>query len=156
MPPRRNRKNGKFSRQTRRRRTKPKTNLTNLAVSALVANSVSQGVFNLNLKDFFFDDGANQLNPTRGQQISFKELISGITGGDAGTAGVMKGMKGPHAWGTTLGGQLQENIKMNIMPLTVGIVGIPIAAKVISKLLRKPVILPLNRAIKATGLDVKV
>jgi len=116
-------------------------------------------MFNLNLRDFIFDDMANQINPTRGQQISLKELISGLTGGSAGTAGTMKGVAGgrPQAWGTTLGGQIQENVMNNAIPLVVGVVGIPIAAKVISKVLRKPVILPANRLLSKTmGLDVKV
>jgi hypothetical protein len=41
--------------------------LTNIAVSALVANSITQGAFNLNLKDFFLSEpGAQFVNPTGG------------------------------------------------------------------------------------------
>ena len=155
----RNRRNGRFSKSTRRTRRKPKTNLTNIATSLLVANSITQGAFNLNLKDFFFDDGsAAQLNPTRGTQITVRELVSGLTGGSAGTMGVMKGYQGgrPTSWGTTLGGQIQENLMNNAIPLMVGIIGVPIAIKTVSKLIRKPVILPANRMLKAVGMDVKV
>jgi len=134
--------------------------LTNIAVSALVANSITQGAFNLNLKDFFLSEpGAQFVNPTGGMQITLKELISGLTGGSAGTSGVMKGMAGgrPQAWGTTLGGQIQENLMTNAVPLMVGVVGIPVAARVISRLIRKPVILPANRMLKNTlGLEVKI
>jgi hypothetical protein len=71
----------------------------------------------------------------------------------------MKGMAGgrPQAWGTTLGGQIQENLMTNAVPLMVGVVGIPVAARVISRLIRKPVILPANRMLKNTlGLEVKI
>ena len=49
-----------------------------------------------------------------------------------------------------------DNIKANWLPLMVGVVGIPIAAKVATKLIRKPIILPANRMLKSVGLDVKV
>jgi len=37
-----------------------------------------------------------------------------------------------------------------------GVILIPVVAKVATKLLRKPVLTPVNRIIKMTGLDVKV
>ena len=49
-----------------------------------------------------------------------------------------------------------DNIKANWLPLMVGVVGIPIIAKVATKLIRKPIILPANRMLKSVGLDVKV
>jgi hypothetical protein len=49
-----------------------------------------------------------------------------------------------------------ENIKANWLPLMVGVVGIPVVAKVATKLIRKPIILPANRMLKSVGLDVKV
>ena len=51
---------------------------------------------------------------------------------------------------------MTANAKKNALPLLVGVIGIPIAAQVVMKLIRKPVILPLNRMIRSTGLDVKV
>ena len=41
-------------------------------------------------------------------------------------------------------------------PMAVGVILIPVAAKTITKLIRKPVILPANRMLKSVGLDVKV
>ena len=120
---------------------------------------MTQGVFNLNLKDFFLDDGSSAaINPTMGARITARELISGLTGGDAGTSGVMKGYQGgrPTSWGTSLGGQIQENLMNNAIPLLVGVIGLPIAIKTVSKLIRKPVILPANRMLKAVGMDVKI
>jgi hypothetical protein len=104
------------------------------------------------------ESGAMAVNPTGGQQITLRELVSGLTGGSAGTSGVIKGYQGrQQAWGTSLGGQLQENLMMNAVPLAMGVIGIPVAARVITKLIRKPVILPANRMLKNTlGLDVKV
>jgi hypothetical protein len=49
-----------------------------------------------------------------------------------------------------------DNIKENWIGLAVGVVGIPMVAKVATKLMRKPLLTPLNKAIKMTGLDVKV
>ena len=51
---------------------------------------------------------------------------------------------------------LMDNLKANWLPLMVGVVGIPIIAKVATKLIRKPIILPANRMLKSVGLDVKV
>ena len=40
--------------------------------------------------------------------------------------------------------------------IMIGVVGIPVAANVAMKLIRKPVILPANRMLKNVGLDVKI
>ena len=132
--------------------------MTNIAVSALVANSITQGVFNLNIKDFLLSEtGAEFSNPTAGQKITLRELVSGLSGGNAGTYGSMKGLGGTTVrWGGSFGEQITENLKMNAVPLAVGVIGIPIAVRVAMKLIRKPVILPANRMLKSAGLDVKV
>jgi hypothetical protein len=49
-----------------------------------------------------------------------------------------------------------RNFKKNAVPLAISIVAIPAIAKVATKLLRKPMILPANRLLKSTGLDVKL
>jgi len=51
---------------------------------------------------------------------------------------------------------ITDNIKKNWVQLGVGIILIPVAANVVSKLIRKPIILPANRMLKSVGLDVKV
>ena len=126
--------------------------MTNLAVSALVANSVSKNVAGLNIRDFLFagtafsdrhesgwDYGAS--DGSYNSQITLSEIFRGSQGGYNRT---------------TPAAQLMDNLKANWLPLAVGVIGIPIAAKVGLKLIRKPIILPLNRAIKSIGLDVKV
>ena len=145
----RNRKSGKFSKTTRRRKSKPKMNLTNLAVSALVANSVSNNVAGIGIWDFF----------TAGSPLN--EMSSG--GWQTGTGGAHHSiitlreiLSGSQSDGKSIGDAFMSNFKENWLPLTIAVVGIPIAANVATKLLRKPMILPLNRMLKSTGLDVKV
>ena len=153
----RKRTNGRFTKSTRRRTNrKPKTNLTNLAVSALVANSVSKNVAGINIRDFLFagtqfsdlhESGWNYINSAADGRNAYNSIVtlSEIFRGTQGSVGR-----------TSPGTQMMDNLKANWLPLTVGVIGIPIAAKVGMKLIRKPIILPLNRAIKSIGLDVKV
>jgi len=148
----RSRKNGRFAKTTRRRRSKPKTNLTNLAVSALVANSISKNVAGIGMIDFltagtsFSSRGASGW-ATRGDQfnniITLQEILSGEQRQSTGT-------------GQPISEAFMENIKANWLPLAVGVVGIPVAVRTASKLIRKPVILPANRMLKSVGLDVKL
>jgi hypothetical protein len=147
MAQRKNRKSGRFTKSTRRR-SKPKTNLTNLAVSALVANSVTNGLFQSNLIDFATGkrDGVYRAGSDGSFRLTFPELI--------GWGSIKAG--GNYGTGHDLQSVLMANLKANWMQIAVGVVGIPIAANVAMKLLRKPIILPANRMLKNVGLDVKV
>ena len=124
-------------------------NLTNLAVSALVANSVSNNVAGLPLRDFLFAgtglSGTREDGYTSGVDwnnvVTLKEIFSG---------GQLHTTRGDGTIGTTL----SDNLKANIVPLAIAVIGIPIMAKVATKALRKPIILPLNRMLK--GMDVKI
>ena len=150
----RNRKNGKFSRTTRRRSSKSKTNITNLAVSALVANQITRGLFNTNLQEFV--TGNTGSNGTAGwgtdgsTVLSLPELIG------LDRKGVSVGFGGNYGAGKDLQSVLVQNFKANWVKMTFGVVVIPIVAKTAMKLIRKPVILPANRMLKSVGLDVKV
>jgi len=124
-------------------------NLVNTAVSLAVANSVTQNVAGLNLRDFLFagtafsdsnSSGWQETGDPHNRQITLSELFNGAQ----------------HRHADSIGKAFSENLKANWLPLTVGVVGIPIVAKVATKLLRKPVLTPMNRMIKMTGLDVKV
>ena len=87
--------------------------------------------------------------------ITGMELISGLTGGSAGTSGTMKGLGGQTVrFGDTLAGQLKTNIKDNGLNMMIQVVGIPLAFKYGKKVLAKPVINPVNRLIR-NGLGVK-
>jgi len=154
MAQRKNRKNGRFTKSTRRR-SKPKTNLTNLAVSALVANSVSNNVAGIGIWDFL--TAGTSLNKRSasgyisgtGRSVPWNSIITlqEVLGGQQ-TSSRMDG--------EPISTVLMDNLKANWMPLMVGVVGIPIVAKVATKLIRKPIILPANRMLKSVGLDVKV
>jgi len=80
MPARRN-KSGRFTKSTRRRRSKPKTNLANLAVSALVANSITTNQFNSNIIDFFTGrrDGVYRAGGDGSYRLTLPEIL-GISG----------------------------------------------------------------------------
>ena len=51
---------------------------------------------------------------------------------------------------------LMSNLKKNGFQMAAGVVLIPVVAKSVTKLIRKPVILPANRMLKSVGLDVKL
>ena len=144
----RNRKNGRFSKTTRRRRSKPKTNLTNIAVSALVANSITQGAFNSNLMDFFTGRTNGKYIP--GADGSTRLTLPELFGAGPG------GIGGNYSTGYDLQSVLMKNLKDNWLQMAMGVVLIPVVAKTATKLIRKPVILPANRMLKSVGLDVKV
>jgi hypothetical protein len=131
--------------------------LTNIAVSALVANSITQGVFNTDLKTFIMGSKtANATNNTGAPMITARELISGLTGGTGGTSGGMM-MGGKYlSYGDTLANTIKSNVQDNWVSMVAGVVLIPVVAKTVTKLIRKPVILPANRMLKTTGLDVKL
>ena len=124
-------------------------NLTNLAVSALVANSVSQNVAGIDLYNFLFaGSGFSQAINTghmsgggnHKEIVTLRELFSGS---QVGT-------------GISVSDALMDNLKANWLSLAVGVIGIPIAANVAMKLIRKPIILPANRMLKNVGLEVKI
>ena len=150
--PARNRRSGRFSKSSRRRTSKPKPNLTNIAVSAAVGNAVTQGMFNANLVDFFTgrQDGVYKAGRDGSQRITLPEILGAgsipFGGNYAGTAGKYD----------SLGNSLMSNLKANAIPMTIAVIGIPMIAKVATKVLRKPVLTPANKLIKMTGLDVKL
>ena len=121
-----------------------------------VANSVSQNVAGVNLRDFIFAgtqfsdlhaSGWNYANSAADGRNAYNSIItlSEIFRNSQGGAG----RTSPFA-------QMTTNLKANVVPLAVGVIGIPIIAKVATKLLRKPMLTPMNRMLKMTGLDVKV
>jgi hypothetical protein len=115
-------------------------------------------MFNTDLKTFIMGGGsAAGVNPTGGAMITASELISGLTGGSAGTMGVMKVPGGSARWGDTLGGQLKENIKDNGAMLLFNLVAIPAGFKIAKRVLAKPLLNPINRQIRNLGIkEVKV
>jgi hypothetical protein len=131
--------------------------LTNIAVSALVANSITQGVFNTDLKTFIMGSKtANATNNTGAPMITARELISGLTGGTGGTSGGMM-MGGKYfSYGDTFANTIKSNLEDNWVTMVAGVVLRPVIAKSVTRLIRKPVILPANRMLKSAGLEVRV
>jgi hypothetical protein len=125
-------------------------------VSGLVANSITNGMFNTNLLEFV----TGNTNPARAggdwgtdgsTVLSLPELL-GIN-----RKGVNVGFGGNYGAGFDLQSVLAKNFKENWAQMAMGVILIPVAARVITKVIRKPVILPANRMLKSVGIkDVKL
>jgi len=152
MPARRNRKNGRFSRQTTRRRTRKTTNLSQVAQQYLIADAISRGLFNTNLLTFVGlrqDFGHGFTVGNNSNELTAKEIIDRLMGGTGSMGGAWNEGGLPKA--------LKYNFKQNGAMMLASIIGIPIAFKVGTKLLRKPILTPANRMLKAAGMTgVKV
>jgi hypothetical protein len=122
--------------------------LTNLAVSGLVANSITTGLFNSNIVDFATGrrDGVYRAGSDGSLRLTLPELL--------GVGGIKLG--GNYGAGYDLQSVLMKNFKENWAQIAMGVVFIPVAVRTASKLIRKPVILPANRMLKSVGLDVKI
>ena len=145
----RSRKNGRFTKTTRRRRSKPKTNLLNVAQSLIIANAMSQGATGGGLVEFFTatDGGGSSFN------ITARELVNYAMGGSGGIYGPSAVKAGIDA---TPQAVMMRNIKAN-WPMMVGTaILVPVAFNAAKKVLRKPLILPANRMLKSVGMDVKL
>ena len=90
---RRNRKNGRFS-SSRRRRSKPKVNLIDTATSIVVANAITQGLGNANLKDFLMGtkDGKYVAGSDGSGRLTLPELVTGVNIGSGYAGGTLGGV----------------------------------------------------------------
>jgi len=105
-------------------------------------------MFNSNLYDFATGqrDGKWVAGADGSSRLTLPELL-----------GVGKGPIGGNFYQTSLSEVLMKNFKANWTQIAMGVIFIPVAANVITKVIRKPVILPANRMLKSIGLkDVKV
>ena len=143
-------KSGRYTRtKTRRRKSKPKTNLLNVAQSVIVANAITQGPTGGGLVEFFTskDGGGSSFTITARELMSY--AMSG-TGGIYGPSAVKAGID------ATPQAVMLRNIKKNWPAMVASAIVVPVAFNVATKMLRKPIILPANRLLKTTGLDVKL
>jgi len=142
---RKNRKTGKFTKSTSRRRAKPKTNLLDISQGLIIANAMSQGATGAGLIEFFTskDGGGSSFT------ITARELVDGLMGGGAGIYGPSATRAGIDA---TAQGVMVRNIKENWPSMVGTAIIVPIAFSVAKKILRKPVLLPANRLLKGAGL----
>ena len=122
--------------------------MTNTAQSILIADAVSRGMFALPLTTFLglnnnFPGGTNSSD-----EVTLRELINLAAGGSGGVyaQSFPGGMKQV----------LTNNFKKNAVSMIGSAILIPIGFKIGTKLLRKPVIQPMNKLIKMSGLGSEV
>ena len=136
-----------------RSRTAKNVNILNIAESALLANAVTQGLFNSNLKDFVFGtrDGAYVAGRDGGDRLTLPEIFgvgSKIAfGGNYGS--------NPQVGFENFSSAVMTNAKNNFMTMGTSLILIPIGFTVASKLTKKPRATT-NKLLKMTGLGVKV
>ena len=126
-----------------RSRTAKNINVLNIGESALLANAVTQGLFNVNLVDFV--RGTKNYGGDGSSVMSLPELLgfgSAKFGGNYGT-------------GRSFQTQIVSNFKTNGMTMATSLIVIPIGFRIASKLTKKPRATA-NKMLKMTGLGVKV
>ena len=117
-------------------------------VSAVVANAITEGVFQSNIVDFITGrtDGVFKAGADGSYRLTLPELL-GLGAG---------GIGGNYSKGYGFQRVVSDNIKKNFVPMMGTVILAPMVANLATKVLRKPVILPANRLLKTTGLDVKL
>ena len=120
-----------------------------MAVSGLVANAITEGAFNANLIDFVTGnrDGKYVAGGDGSWRLTLPELL-GISGSG--------GFGGTYSPGVTFTEVMRGNLKKNGLSIAASAILIPAVAGIMTKVLRKPVLNPMNKALKMTGLDIKV
>lgn len=130
------------------KRRSPKTvNAANLLESYLIANVATQTMFRVNPQEFLFN--LNRAGQRGSNAITLPEIIGGISGT------VSPSFKAIGA--DNLPALIKYNLDRSdsLQKLVVGVVGIPIAFRVGSKVLRKPRA-QVNKVLRMTGLGVRV
>jgi hypothetical protein len=136
-----------------RSRTAKNVNILNIAESALLANAVTQGLFNSNLKDFVMGtrDGVYKAGIDGAERLTLPEIL-GIGakvpfGGNYGSP-LTKGYE-------NFSSAVMSNVKNNFGNMATSLILIPLGFTVASKLTKKPRATT-NKLLKMTGLGVKV
>ena len=128
-------------------------NLASLAESALIANAVTSGFFNVTLGEFV---GKTNLAPN---QITARELFRGVTGQGAGFGTQVTGGTAPGGYQLTLGNPFGQTVKTHLqnngVQMISSLILIPVGFRAFNKLTSKPRS-QINRALKMGGVPVKV
>jgi len=141
----------------RRSRGKQPLSMLKVAETAVMADQVTKGLFNIDLRSFLMEQSAGTTSGTQHTQITLRELLSGATGGSYGTTytGTVNGRKA--TYGNTFGDQIKANLKNNGAQMAFNVIALPLAFKYGKKVLSKPLINPTNRLIRSLGIkEVKV
>tara|TARA_R110000803_G_scaffold32856_2_gene72150 strand:- start:1366 stop:1821 length:456 start_codon:yes stop_codon:yes gene_type:complete len=141
-----------------RRKTQKKVNLLGVAESVMVANVVTEGLFNCNAIQFITGKGATvgydgYMPRNTDEVITLPELL----GFDYNRNQNMSGGTPIMVPFTSKGAmaQIKANAKMNLFPMMGGLIAVPLAFRVGSKLTTKPRSTA-NKLLTYTGLGVKV
>ncbi len=151
------------SRRSTRRSTAKTVNVAGVLEAGLIANAVTQGMFNADLKTFFFNtDGGTGSRAANLNQITIREIIAGVTGTGAGFGTTTRMDTTRPGSGTTyttigegFGATIKQNLTDNGAQMLQSLILIPVGFKVVSKLTRKPRAIA-NKASKMAGLPVRV
>ena len=115
----------------------------------MVANAITEGAFQANLIDFMTGrrDGKFVAGGDGSYRLTLPELIG---------LGKYGGFGGNYSGDLNFSSVMKKNLRTNGLSIVASAVLIPMAAGVLTKVLRKPVLNPMNKALKMTGLDIKV
>jgi hypothetical protein len=135
-----------------RSRTAKNVNILNIAESALLANAVTQGLFNSNLKDFVMgtENGVYNAGADGGDRLTLPEIlgIGKIPFGGSYGAVPKKGFE-------NFSSAVMTNVKANFLTMGVQLIAIPIGFTLASRLTKKPRA-SANKLLAYTKLGVKV
>ena len=152
---RKSRKNGRFTKSTRRTKRKQPIKISNLAQQLLIANAITKGVAGTNLVPFLTEgwlrDATSGETGGSGNSWTFSaaELVRGMTGGGFGMSQQWQGYGLQKAFET--------NLRRNGAMMLATVIGVPIAFKFGKRILNKPLILPANRLLRSAGVkEVKL
>ena len=124
-----------------------------VAQQYLIADAISRGIMGVNLPTFVGlrqDFGGSFTAGNNSNELTLRELIDRAMGGSGGMSPAWQAAGG-------VSNVVKRNAKANMIPMLTAVIGIPIAFNVGKKLLRKPILTPTNRMLKAAGLSgVKV
>ena len=150
MAQRRKRANGRFTKSTRRRKSKQPIKISTLAQQFIIANAITRGVAGTNLIPFLTEGWLRDKTPESAMgsgaswTFSAAEVIEGVFTGDFGMSSQWQGLG--------LKAALEKNWKANGVMMIATVIATPILFKVGKKLLNKPIILPANRLLKSAGI----
>ena len=135
-----------------RSRTAKNINLLNIAESALLANAVTQGLFNSNLKDFVMGtrDGVYVAGGDGSSRLTLPEIFGVGKIPFGGSYGANPG-KGYESFSSTV----MSNAKANFATMGGSLILIPIGFSLASRLTKKPRA-SANKLLAYTKLGVKV
>jgi len=123
-----------------------------VAQQYIIADAISRGLFNTNLLTFVGlrqDFGGGYSAGNNSNELTAREILDVLMGGSGGIY--------EKSFPEGLPQVLKSNLKRNAPMMLASVIGVPIAFNIGKKLLRKPIITPANRMLKAAGLTgVKV